>query len=181
MAGQFGTARATYRWHTAAVFEFAQLAGFFAAHGIWSVSDGATLIPMLGFERGNGERGMSRFVLDDLGAAAQAGREALAANPEGVARAALVVDGYVHLEAGKVDALIVEAVEYGPQHLSLTIAVPYRPPARPGGFAVHRPKFLSMTGVDRQQAGGLAEAFFAGVDGHEQAATVWNAHLDDSL
>lgn len=170
----------SHRWHTSAVFEFAQLAGFFAAHGVWSVSDGATLIPILGYENGSGERGMSRFAHDDLGAAANAGREALAANPAGAQRAVLVVDGYVHLDVGRVDALVVEAVEYGPQPLSLTVAVPYRLASSPDGFAVHRPKFLAMNGIDRQEAAGLGEAFFAGVDSHEAAAAVWNAHLDNS-
>jgi len=163
------------------VLEIAQLAGFFAAHGVWSVSDGATLIPLLGYEQATGERGMSRFALPDLGAAATAGREALTTNAAGARRAALVVDGYVHVDAGRVDALIVEAIEYGPQQVSLTIAVPYRPSSSPNGFAVHRPKFLSMSGVERQEAAGLGDAFFVGVDSHEAAAAVWNAHLDGSL
>lgn len=163
------------------MYEFAQLAGFFAAHGVWSVSDGATLIPMLGYEHANGERGMTRFADGDLGNAAQRGREALEANQHRAERAVLVVDGYVHLDAGKVDALIVEAVEYGPARRSLTMAVPYRPVPSPEGFAVYRPKFLGITGMDRQEAAGLGEAFFAGVDAHEPAATVWNAHLDESM
>jgi hypothetical protein len=161
--------------------DLGRLAGFFAAHGVWSVSDGATLIPLLGYEQASGERGMSRFATDDLGAAAQAGRDALEANAIGALRAVLVVDGYVHLEVGRIDALIVEAVEYGPQRRSVTMAVPYRPQASPGGFAVHRPKFLQLSGVDRQEAPALGEAFFAGVDSHERAAPVWNSHLDESL
>jgi hypothetical protein len=159
--------------------DLGRLAGFFAAHGVWSVSDGATLIPLLGYEQASGERGMSRFATNDLGAAAQAGRDALEANANAAVRAVLVVDGYVHLEVGRIDALIVEAVEYGPQRRSVTVAVPYRPLASPGGFAVHRPKFLS--GVDRQEASALGEAFFAGVDSHERAAPVWSAHLDESV
>lgn len=34
-----------------AMIETATLAGFWAAHGIWRVSDGETLIPMLGDQR----------------------------------------------------------------------------------------------------------------------------------
>lgn len=73
----------------------ARLAGFFAAHGIWSVADGATLIPMIGYEQAGGERKMVRFANED-------------------------------------------------------IAV-------------------------------LIEAFFAGVDSHERAASIWNASLDESI
>jgi len=163
------------------MYEFAELAGFFAAHGVWSVSDGATLIPMLGYEHANGERGMSRYAVNDLAQAAQAGRQALETNDLGAQRAVLVVDGYVHLDVGKVDALIVEAVEYGPAGRSMTVAVPYRPQPSPNGFAVHRPKFLQITGVDQPARAGLGEAFFAGVDSHDKAAPIWNAHLDESV
>jgi hypothetical protein len=106
---------------------------------------------MLGYEHANGERGITRFAVDDLGHAAQVGRDVLAAHEQRTQRGVLVVDGYVHLNVGKVDALIVEAVEYGPTKRSLT--------------------------MDRPQPA----AFFAGVDAHEPAAAVWNAHLDESL
>lgn len=159
----------------------ARLAGFFAAHGIWSVSDGVMLIPILGYENESGERGMDRFVLDDMGAAAAAGQEALHRNGHHATRAVLVVDGYVHLSSGKTDSLIIDAVEYGPDAKSIKVAVPYRPSAAPNGFAVHRPKFLEMNGIDRADYESLGEAFFAGVDDHEQAAEVWNAHYDPSI
>lgn len=157
------------------------MVGIFAAHGIWSVADGATLIPMIGFEQADGERGMVRFANEDVGVGAQAGRDALAANPNAAARAVLVVDAYLHLPAGRIDALVVEAVEYGPEPRSLTIGVPYRPQPGPGGFAVHRPKILQIAGVAESDAPGLIEAFFAGVDTHEPAASIWNANLDESI
>lgn len=157
----------------------ARLAGFFAAHGIWSVSDGATLIPMMGYEQAGGERCMVRFAAEDIAVGAQTGQEALSANRDGAARAVLVVDAYLELPAGRIDALVVEAVEYGPQPRSLKIGIPYRPQPSPGGFAVHRPKILgSLTG---EEAPALIEAFFAGVDSHAEAAQVWNACLDESV
>jgi hypothetical protein len=158
--------------------ETARLAGFFAAHGVWSVADGATLIPILGYEQANGERGMVRFANGDIAMGAQAGRQALRDNPNGAARAVLVVDAYLHLPAGKVDALVVEAVEYGPQPRTFMIGVPYRPQPSPRGFAVHRPKLLEDPGVD---ADALIVAFFAGVDSHEAAAQVWTESLDESI
>lgn len=165
----------------AAMHETARLAGFFAAHGIWNVSDGATLIPMIGYESANGDRGLDRFAAGDLAVGAQAGQDALRANPRDAVRAVLVVDGYVHLQTGRTDALIIDAVSYGPSALSFKVAVPYRPKASAQGFAVHRPKFLEMVGVDRDHYQALSEAFFAGVDDHEPAAAVWNAHEDPSI
>ena len=112
---------------------------------------------------------------------AQAGQEALQANRYGAVRAVLVVDGYLHLNGGRTDALIVDAVEYGPARRSLKIGVPYRPQPSPQGFAVHRPKFLEIVGVNRQDYPALTDPFFAGVDSHERAAPIWNAHLDPSI
>ncbi|MDG4826321.1 hypothetical protein O7635_31105 [Asanoa sp. WMMD1127] len=157
----------------------AHLAGFFAAHGIWNVSDGGALIPMLGHEAADGQRGMMRFAGGDIADGARAGREVLESNPDGAARAVLVVDAYLHLPAGRVDALMVDAVEYGPRPVSLKIAVPYRPQS--SGFAVHRPKVLQVVGVPEGDHPALFEAFFAGVDAHEPAAAVWNAYLDESV
>ncbi|MET7403399.1 hypothetical protein ABZS66_58985 [Dactylosporangium sp. NPDC005572] len=154
--------------------ELVRLAGFFAAHqarNVLNLSDGEVLFPMHGYEHDDHGRGMTCFV-------GEIGRDVLADNEHGAQRAVLVVDGYLNLDAGRFDALIIEAVEYGPDEASMTIAVPYRLPASPGGFAVHRPKFIKLTGVDRA---GLGEAFGAGVDSHHEAAAVWHAHFDDSI
>ncbi|HCT79279.1 MAG TPA: hypothetical protein DGG94_14700 [Micromonosporaceae bacterium] len=165
----------------AVMHEIAHLAGFFAAHGIWSVSDGETLVPLLGYEHVDGSRGMDRFAMDDMADGAQVGQEALRENRNGSARAVLVVDAYLHLDVGRVDALIVEAVEYGPSNRSLKMGIPYRPQPSPQGFAVHRPKFIEVIGFNDNDYAELGDAFFAGVDAHEQAAAVWNAHLDPSV
>lgn len=163
-----------------AMRETALLAGFFAAHGIWSVADGGTLTPLLGYEQADGGRGMDRFAADDIAEAVRAGQDALHANPRGSVRAVLVTDAYIQLGTGRSDALIVEAVEYGAASPSMTMAIPYRPRSSPHGFAVYRPKFIEVTGTGEPDYGGLADAFFAGVDSHEQAAAVWNAHLDQT-
>jgi hypothetical protein len=62
----------------------------------------------------------------------------------------------------------------------MKMAVPYRPESAPEGFAVYRPKFIEVIGVDKPDYAALGEAFFAGVDSHEPAAAVWNAHLDQT-
>lgn len=160
------------------MLETARLAGFFAAHGMWSVSDGGQLIPMLGCEQADGERSMARFVGLE---GPQTGLQALQRNEQGAVRAVLVVDGYVHLDSGKTDALIVEAVDYSAGEASIKVAIPYRPQASPHGFAVHRPKFLELNGVEAGDYDALGEAFFQGVDAHEQAAAIWNASYDPSI
>lgn len=108
----------------AAIRDTARLAGFFAAHGIWSVSDGETLVPLLGYEQTDGSRGMDCFVLDDIADAAHTGQDALEANRRGSVRAVLVIDAYVQLDTGRIDALIVEAVEYGPARQSMKMVGP---------------------------------------------------------
>ena len=91
--------------------ETARLAGFFAAHGIWSIAGGGTLTPLLGYEQPDGGRGMDRFAAEDTAEAVHTGQDALQANRRGSVRAVLVTDAYIELGTGRSDALIVEAVE----------------------------------------------------------------------
>lgn len=158
----------------------AKFAGFLAAHAVWSVSDGETLIPLMGTETPDGKRKMDRFVADRIEQGVREGQDRLNRNSAGATRAALVYDGFITLPTGKVDALLVDIREYGPPSSSLLMAVPYRPASSPQGFAVHRPKFLSSSGTepDYQKVG---SAFFEGVDSHDKAAPVWSRHLDESL
>ncbi|TDC85585.1 hypothetical protein [Actinomadura sp. 7K507] len=162
------------RWWV--VYEIARMAGFYAAHGVWSVSDGEALIPFLGYAQVDGKQGMQRLVGDD---ALRSAQDAFGAGRDDWVRAVLVVDAYLHLDTGRTDALIVDAADYGPARRTVKMAVPYRPGAAPQGFAVYRPKFMEVVGVDDPDYAALADAFFAGVDSHERAAAVWNAHLVD--
>ncbi|MEU9019511.1 hypothetical protein [Actinomadura sp. NPDC048394] len=159
--------------------ELARTAGFHAAHGVWSVSDGAVLVPILAHVGEDGALGLDRLAFDDVAEAARAGQEALARGRDGWVRAVLVTDAYLHLDRGRVDALIVDAVEYVPSRRSLRMAVPYRPESSPEGFAVYRPKFIEVAGDGEPDYASLADHFFAGVDSHERAASVWNAYLID--
>jgi hypothetical protein len=157
----------------------AELAGFFAAHAVWSVSEGETLTPILAFETADGERRLQRLVTDELQEAVEEGQRWLAENPPSASRAVLVFDAFVTLEDGRSDALVVEAHDYGRRKASFTVALPYRPAHRSEGFAVHRPKFLEIEGPE-QDIEKLVEAFFRGVDQHQKGAAVWNSHLDES-
>jgi hypothetical protein len=160
--------------------QMAALAGFIAAHSIWSVSDGPTLITMIGSETVDGERTLQRLVTERLEESVMRGREQLSTNPDRVARAVLAFDGYITLPEGKTDAVFLEAREYASgEPLPFQIAVPYRNAASATGFAVYRPKLLELPpGVTNAEP--LLTAFWAGVDAHPKAAEIWNAHLDQS-
>ncbi|MBW4716795.1 hypothetical protein [Saccharothrix obliqua] len=160
------------------MIETAQLAGFFAAHAVWSVSDGEALIPLIGYEHPDGSRGMDRFLHEDIADGAHAALESLQDNSNGYARAAVAIDAFLHVAGGKVDALIVEAHQYGLTPGRLKVAVPYRPRTETSTFAVYRAKVLES--MDDQDT--LMNAFFDGVDAHEDAAPVWhNAYEDVSV
>ncbi|MFI9814263.1 hypothetical protein [Saccharothrix variisporea] len=157
------------------MIETASMAGFLAAHGIWSVSEGETLIPMFAHENPQGERFLDRVMADDIAEGARAAQRALEDNEHGATRAVMVVDAYVHKDSGPVDALLVEAVEYGLAPRTLTIAVLYRPAGHPDGFAVFSPEFQGFDGDDAEFEA-VADAFFAGVESHHDAHEVWAAH-----
>ena len=161
------------------VYEIAKNAGWAGAHGIWSVSDADLLVPLIGYVNADGSTGLERFVADDAADAARSGAERLRQGRPEWACAALVVDSYLRLPTGRVDALVIDAVEYLPQRRSVQFAVPFRPHTSAEGFAVFRLKFLAADGFDQRDFDGLADSFFSGVDSHEQAAAVWNAHLVD--
>jgi hypothetical protein len=157
-----------------------ELAGFIAAHAVWCVSDGAVLIP-IGARQGPGDqRQLNRFVTERAEEGVAHGKQWLDAGADGSDAAVLVFDGYVTLTAGKTDSLLLDIRRFGPEAVQLLMAVPYRNAGHQAGFAVYRPKFLSQSGLESPDYGVLGEAFFRGVDQHQEGAAVWNAHLDQS-
>ncbi len=88
------------------------LAGFLGAHAIWSVSDGETLVPMLGYTDQDDKRILNRLAGPELGAAVAHGKKQLAANPMDANDAVLLYDGRITLGEAKVDAIIVEIRAY---------------------------------------------------------------------
>ena len=157
----------------------AELAGFFAAHAVWCVSDGEVLIPFVGYETLEGQRVLRRMTAERIEDGVAEGKKWVAANPELAARAVLIFDAFVTLESGKMDALLVMLRDYTQDVAQLTIAVPYRSAKDEMGFAVHRPKTMGFEGMDLDWQA-FYEAFWRGVFKHEQGSEVWNAHLDQS-
>ena len=155
-----------------------ELAGYFVAHAVWCVGDGETLVPLLGHESAAG-RQMIRLAAERLEDGVAQGKAWIEANPSDVARAVLVFDGFWTPQNERKDALIATAVSYGMTRQSIEIVLPYRNAKAERGFAVHRPKFRSLTGGNVNLAL-LGEAFFRGVDAHAKGAKVWADHLDES-
>jgi len=156
-----------------------ELAGFFAAHGIWCVAEGETLVPILAFRRDDGEQEFRRIEAEELHDAVAQGKTWMADNPERVSCAVLVYDALIPLPGGKTDCLMLEVHSYAPVLQTLSIALPYRHARKPGGLVVHRPKFFANQ-EEKQAVADLGEAFFRGVAQHEKGAAVWNAHLDET-
>jgi len=179
MLFEFAPPRQLRRWAATLMNATGELAGFFAAHAVWCVSDGETLVPILACESSDGSRQMERIEAEQLQDAVRDGKDRLATNPESAARAVLVYDGFVTLNGAKTDALIIDAIEYGAPNTGFTMAVPYRHANDAADFAVFRPKFLGFEGLEPSWHA-LGEAFFHGVDRHEKGAAVWNASLDQS-
>lgn len=161
--------------------EAVTLAGYFIAHGVWSVSDGAAVLPMVAQEGEDG-RAIQRFTGDDDGSSGvRQAEEWLDGNPADANHAVLVVDGYAELDGVRRDALIARVISYGPPRRSLHIVVPYRPRDSTDGFAVHSPRFGGDTGLEGIDLDALGQAFFAGVGAHLAAAPIWQDHLDESI
>jgi hypothetical protein len=157
-----------------------KLGGFFAAHAIWCVSDGETLIPMLAYTTADDERKMERLVVnDDLGASVEFGKEKLEANGMDANDAVLLYDGRIPVGREKLDAIIVEMRAYFSPGSEAIMAVPYTPKSS-GRFRVHKPKLLGWKNCDDFDMNAALQAFFDGVSEHEKGAKVWNDCLDES-
>ena len=158
-----------------------ELAGFFAAHGIWCVADGEALTPMLAHESADDERGLFRFDAEHLEDGVAQAHEQLEANPDEHARAVMVYDGYLDLPGGRTDALFVIIRDYDAPETTLSMAVPYRHADSEEGFAVHRPKFVDWHGAGEPDYAAFGAAFYRGVGAHDEAAAVWAEYADESV
>lgn len=157
----------------------ANLAGFFAAHAIWCVSEQDGLVPMLAFSDENGDRKMERLAFDDTMAAVEHGRQRMADDPFSASDGVLVYDARITLGEGKLDAIMLEMRSYAFPDAEATIAVPYTP-CSSGRFQVHRPKVVEWQNCEDFDVEAVMEGFFQGVEAHEQGAKVWEAALDES-
>ena len=157
-----------------------KLAGFFAAHAIWCVSDGETLVPMLAYTTEDNERKMDRLVInDDLQASVAYGKEKLESNEMDANDSVLLYDGRIPIGKEKVDAIIIEMRAYFSPGSEAVMAIPYTP-KQTGKFRVHKPKLLGWKNCEDFDMQAALESFFGGVSEHEKGAKIWNDCLDES-
>jgi hypothetical protein len=118
-----------------------ELAGFFTAHAVWTVSlQQGPLAPILVTEE-EGERSMTRFDKEDsMEVAVAKAQDLLTSNSAEAARGIILYDAFVTLDDERCDAIIVQGLDHKSGLLKLEIIQPYRPPGAPGGFAVMQPK-----------------------------------------
>ncbi len=157
-----------------------ELAGFFAAHAVWCVAEGETLIPIVAYQRQDGRQDFDRIEAEDSQRAVAQGKEWLSENREAVVCAVLVYEAVISLRIGKTACLMVELRSYQPALESLTIALPYRDASSPAGFAVYRPKFFASND-DARSLPRLGEVFFRGVAQHKNGSRLWTRYLDESV
>ena len=156
-----------------------ELAGFFAAHAIWCVSESESFIPMLAYTTEDGKREMMRLALDDVKAAIELGKKRLEENDISYDDAVLLYDGRISHSSEKLDALIMELRCEAFRGARATLAVPYTPKSK-GAFLVHKPKLIEWENSDDFDMDAALEAFWRGVASHEKGSKIWNDCLDES-
>ncbi len=160
--------------------EAARLAGFLAAHAMLQVAKGATLCPLIIFEKRDGTSHIVAISHGTPEQAAHEGEDILMENADGTLRGVMAMDAYLNLPKGRSDAIFLQARQFEPPARPLLMAVPYRHPNKPGGFAVHRPKIFAFDDEPPLPEAELVAAFFDGVDKHETGGKFWNQHYDGS-
>src|SRR4051812_30394132 len=151
-----------------------ELAGFIAAHAVWCVSDGDSLVPMVAFTTGEGQRNLERLVHQDAGAAVEHGRQRLEDDPLDADDGVLAYDGRIAVADGKLDAIILEMRSYGFPWAGATVAVPYTPRGS-GRFRVREPILVEWHDCEDFDRDAAHQAFFRGVAAHEMGSRVWEA------
>lgn len=159
--------------------ELARLCGFIASHAVWNVSE-APLVPLLAYERDDGNNGITRFSANGLQEAIAHANAWLNKNPESAVRAAAAIDGFFKTASGQeMHALRIEAFQYQPAMATMSVAIPFQPPIAGNKLVVHKLNFI-QPGTSEADLDELAKHFFDGVEQHPQGAKLWVDHFDAS-
>ena len=156
-----------------------KLAGFFAAHSVWSVSEGSSFDPIVAWTDADEKRQMARLVGDEP-TMVELGRKKLSDNEMDATDGVLLYDGRITLGDGKIDAILIEIKAYFATPIAeAMLAIPYTPP-NAGKFLIHKPKLLEWKNCDDFDMQWAFQSFFEGVEGHEHGSKIWNESLDES-
>lgn len=154
-----------------------KMAGGIAAHSVWGVSSGETLIPMLATMDRDNRSLLRRIAFDDAKEAHQFGKNSLERNESGARGAAFAVDGYITLTSGKYDALILDVRVYMDAVGKAEVVIPYRHAKDSEGFAIFRPKLTVLEKINPSDVDVLMNAFYEGLENHEQGYAVWQKYF----
>jgi hypothetical protein len=150
-----------------------KLAGFFAGHALWCLSDGDSLVPMLAYTTEKGQRRLERLAGEDVAACVALGQQRLAANPQDANDAVLLYVGRISGEQDTSDAIIIEMRAYFSPWSEAVLAVPY---SRAGGsLRVHRPTIVVWKDCEDFDQEVVYASFLEGIAAHEHGAKIWNA------
>jgi hypothetical protein len=111
---------------------------------------------------------------EDVNKVLQRGADSLEKNPDGAAWQVLSYDGFLDLERGRVDAVIVILHTYGKSPLKIKLAFPYRPAKGGRAFAILDPR-LRQANVGNDMVSKLGGAMQRGIQSIKWAfGTTWD-------
>lgn len=149
-----------------------RMAGNLTSHALWGVSEADGLTTIVGYLRKDGSSKMVRLALD----ADEAIREGqnrinnLGAEDTG---ASLISDGYVTLDSGKTDTLVVDIRFSDDANKNIQYLIPYRCASDEKGFGIYSLKVTKFDGISREYVNEFTHEFIDGIESHEQGGRVW--------
>ena len=155
-----------------------EMAGYWMAHALWSVMDGETLIPILGYLHSDESRSMQRLAMGSTEAVAL-GEQRISSLQGTDIGAAFIKDALVTLPTGKTDCLCLDIRFAGDQVRKLQFLLPYRNAGHRQGFAVHRLKINRWDGFSVGEVDVLTQALLDGIGSHEQGGALWRDSYSD--
>ncbi len=158
-----------------------RLAGFFAAHGVWSIGDKGPVIPMYAYTLENNEMNMLRLVTEEYETAVMAGKQRLEQNKEDANDAVLIYDGFITIGEKKYDALIIDIRSHFSPASKAQMVIPYTPEKEGLPISIHKPKISIWENCEDFDMNDCINIFFEGVDSHQEGAAFWNKHIDQSV
>ena len=161
--------------------EIFQLVGETAAHSFWAVADGENLDPILTTMDKAGKSQFLRLAMDDCAEAVRYGHDKLEHYQDGKLGAVFIADGFITLDSGKTDALVVEIRVYSGDVAKCQMVIPYRPANSKKGFAIHRPQVTELENIEEEKFHPLMQAFYEGIEAHRQGSKIWDQYYIDQI
>jgi hypothetical protein len=159
-----------------------EMAGYWAAHSIWSVCDGETLIPIVGYLAADDSCSMERLAMGPVAALVH-GEHKLSSLEPCQQGAVLIKEGRIGAGVGaeKTHCLILDVRFAAAPHSKLQYVLPYRSGLHELGFAVHNPVLGECQGFDAEQVEILGQFFFKGLAAHTQGSAIWHSHYQPQV